>query len=124
MSIHVHSSDSIDSEERLEPRRPSPSKSRARSSPSKNTRVASPAQSMRRSPSAAGSRGHAAEASHQRSKELKATTEMNDRMRKTGLANMINRIVTKTEEGNAKFEAMWNIFVSPQMLFDTRVPLG
>ena len=65
-----------------------------------------------------------AEANHSGSRELRATTEMNDRMRKAGLANMIKGIVTKTEQGNAKFESMWNTFVSPQMLFDTRVPLS
>ena len=59
-SVSIHSSDSTDSEERFESKKPDHSKSRARSSPSRDTRVASPAQSMRRSPSAAGSRGSVA----------------------------------------------------------------
>ena len=127
-SSSTHSSSSSNSEASFESRRHSPSKSRARTSPSKNTREASPTQSVRRSPSAARSRNSVAlayaEANHQPSREIKATAEVNDRMRKAGLANMIKGIVTKTDAGNAKFEAMWQIFVSPQMLFDFRVPLG
>ena len=93
---------------RFESRRHSPSKSRARTSPSKNTREASPTQSVRRSPSTARSRNPVAlayaEANHQPSREIKATAEVNDRMRKSGLANMIKGIVTKTE-GRQRIEA-------------------
>ena len=127
-SNSTHSSNSSKSEVSFKARRHSPSKSRTRTSPSKNARETSPTQNRQRSPSAAGSRNSVAlahaEANHQPSREIKATAEVNDRMRKAGLASMIQGIVTKTEAGNAKFEAMWQIFVSPQMLFDFRVPLG